>query len=305
MSTDISIMGDLADAFDVEVWEAAKSRTSRIGRDQSTRGRAFYARGAINEIAAELAVSSYIPAVYGNLPFDVMETEEILFGWLYRCEVQWSTPKRQDPDFATVEFDTTGGTTKVTHSIRTVNSYAPNGQTAPNFNNAINVHDEAGVKPDGVDIPSPKLKFTVAGVLGFDVVDDEYIKALAAATGKTNDAPVGPYDTGELLFLGASGQTRKVSEDQPGVDMKWQFEASENATDLTVAGVDGIEKGGHEYVWVRTEPATDSNGTNTMTNQVVGVYVEQVYYDTDYTQLQIPDTSQQEMPNGFPTNTGV
>jgi hypothetical protein len=295
----MSIVAQFVEQLFVEVWESAKSRHSNIGREESRRTREFFIRGAPDEFSAELALAAYIPSVYGNLPFDSAEVEELLFGYFWRASVTWATPKKQDPGFATVEFDTTGGTTKITHSIRTVGSYGQGGATPPDFNNGINCSGPQN-KPEGVDIHNPALKFTVAGVLSFDQVDDSYVMSLAAATGCTNNAPFGAFDTGELLFLGASGQTRKSSEDQPGVDVKWQFEASENADDLSVAGIDNISKGGHEYLWVHHVPGEDEDASQVVP-VVDGVYVEQVYYDTDFGALQIPDTSQQEMPQGFPT----
>jgi hypothetical protein len=214
--------------------------------------------------------------------------------------VNYATPDKHDPGFATIEFDTTGGTNKIFQSLETRNSYGVKGFPT-DYNGAINVSGKPGnAKPDGVEIHQPALKFTVAGVLPFDECGVDYVKLMASAAGCTNDAPFMGFDTGELLFLGSSGQTRKTSEDQPGVDVKWQFAASANADDLSIAGVDGIEKAGWDYLWCHYVPQEDPDA-NVLVSQCDGIYVERVYEEFDFSQLNIPDLSDQESSQGYPT----
>jgi hypothetical protein len=63
------------------------------------------------------------------------------------------------PEGATIiSFDTTGGVQHITQSLETVGSYAPVGETAPDFHGAIGVSKDA---VEGADIVVPVLNFSV------------------------------------------------------------------------------------------------------------------------------------------------
>ncbi|MFN4261629.1 MAG: hypothetical protein ACK4RK_20290 [Gemmataceae bacterium] len=64
----------------------------------------------------------------------------------------------------------------------------------------------------------------------------------------------------------------------------FRFAASPNATDLTVGDIQGIEKKGWEYLWVRYADAEDEN---TLVKQPIAAYVERVYDYGDFSLLGI------------------
>lgn len=175
------------------------------------------------------------------------------------------------------EFDTSGSTARVTHSLATVHSYPAGGGTAPNHHGAINVTDR-GV--EGVDVTVPQLKRAETRYLTDATVTAAYIATLSGLTGCVNNATYYGFAAGELKFMGAAGRRR-------GFDL-WEvtffFEALPNATGLVVGGVSGIEKRGWDYLWVQSRPAAD-DAAKAPTSEVVAVYVEQVSNYADFTVL--------------------
>lgn len=179
-------------------------------------------------------------------------------------------------------FDTTGGTIRLMTSKLT-NAYAPSGRTAPNFGGAIGVKNTGkDAEPEGVDIILPGLKLTATYKWPKDTVDVAYAKLLAGLTGKTNNAPFYGFATGELLFLGGTGEV------VPGVpnEVRYDFLASQNVTGLTIGSISSIAKKGHEYLWVAFEADQDTSAKK-LVQKPVAVYVERVYDPDDFSTMGI------------------
>jgi hypothetical protein len=172
-----------------------------------------------------------------------------------------------------VSFDTTGGTVRARAS-RSTTSYAISGRTAPDFKGSIEVSDG---EPQGVDvaIPALKLVFTYKWPKGVVTLND--VKAIAGFTGKTNSAPWYGYQAGELLFLGASGQLDLTVP----TEIAYNFAASANATVSIGSWITGIQKGGHQHLWVAFEDTEDS-AAKKLVQRPLGAYVETLYDSADF-----------------------
>lgn len=271
----------------IDVWESTKSRKVQKGRDATTRSIQLFVRGAPDETYAESAAlgSGLVPSLYYGLPMQSIDTDEVIAGYLYEVAVSYTNPKKnKDLGLVAIEFDTTGGKHKITNSLETVLKKAKSGETAPDFKSAINVSEK---NVEGVDIIIPSLKFSLTAVMPFELITVEYGKDCARMTGRTNASGFFGFDAGELLFLGASGNSRRQSEEQPGVEMKYSFEASENASGLSIGDIDGIDKNGHDYLWVLHAPEVD-NTAKFVPKRPKACYVERVYEQADFYALQIP-----------------
>lgn len=184
-------------------------------------------------------------------------------------------------------FDTGGGSQKRTQSIKTTiydfvtgyDYYGDDVGTGPDFAGAIGVD---GDKVEGVDITVPTYNYSETHIFAAALVTSAYKKLLRNLTGKINDAPFKDDDTGEALFLGASGMQRG--------DLQWaitfHFASSENATGLTVGGITGIDKGGWDYLWVRYDDFEDDTAF-ALVKRPVAVYVETVYESGDFSGMGI------------------
>jgi hypothetical protein len=172
---------------------------------------------------------------------------------------------------------TSGGTTVTQGSER---RYPPG--TAPSMNNAIGV-DSSSV--NGVDIVAPALTWTETYDVPHQYVTANYIKSIAALTGTVNNGAFRTFAAGEVLFMGCSGS--QEWDDQRGNGpwtLSYKFVASPNVTAQTIGDISGIEKKGHEYLWVRYEDAVSSNE---LVKKPKYVYVNKVYRDGNFAGLGI------------------
>lgn len=203
---------------------------------------------------------------------------------LYRGKISW----REDDDtkrfifdvnYRTAEisesiyrwsFDTQGGTVKVFTSRAT--SRFPAG--APDHQGSIDVNDEN--EAQGVEIILPALKLSVRkrwnknSTLFGPTSFIDYMKAMAAYTGRTNSVPWQTFGAGELLFLGASGEYVPYKDNE----VEYHFAASQNIASYAIGAISGIAKKGHDYVWVKYEHNVVSGSR---VRRPKWAYVERVY----------------------------
>jgi hypothetical protein len=199
-------------------------------------------------------------------------------------------------------FDTTGGTQHITQAAGgSVTVFRGSGGSstvvtqgserrypagsAPDMSQAIGV-DSNGV--NGVDIVSPQLQWQESYDVPDVYVTNNYIRGVSALTGTVNNASFRGFAAGEVLFLGCSGSHEW--DDQKGRgpwSLSYRFVASPNVTSQTIGSISGIEKKGHEYLWVRYEESTSGSD---LIKKPKYVYVDKVYKDGDFSALGIGTT---------------
>lgn len=196
-------------------------------------------------------------------------------------EKKGAEPQQTDPLKRSRSFDTTGGTQHITQA----DGEQRYGDNAPDQKKAIGV-DDSGV--NGVDIVVPQLQWTETYDVPNAYVTNAYIKGVAEATGKTNNATFRSFAAGEVLFVGCTGS--QEWDDQKGRgpwSLSFKFIASPNVTNETVGDITGIDKKGHEYLWVRYETAASNN---VAIKKPRHVYVNRVYKEGDFSALGIGTT---------------
>jgi hypothetical protein len=258
----------------VIAFERFGSRRTSADNNETHVEQLWRVEGTDDEQEVRAFVGATAPPIY---------VDSLTFRLLYRhdhtCEqigpAQWDVvvnyqiadqKNQHEPSFG---FDTSGGTTHITQSFGT-KKY---GSNAPDFKGAIGVRDK---EVEGVDIIMPSLKFTETWQIPFGGVTVAYIKTLAGITGRVNDSPWRTYDAGEVLFMGASGQ----SQTDGYVPVQFTFEASQNAT-LSIAGIDNIQKNGWEYLWTYYKDTGDTDA-KLLLKKPNYVYVETVYQPADF-----------------------
>jgi hypothetical protein len=203
-------------------------------------------------------------------------------------------PEQPDPLRRTRSFDTGGGTQHITQSQPT--QAFPDGEqrfwqgnpAAPNLKGAIGVD---GDSVNGVDIVIPALTWTETYDVPHQFITAQYIKNLSRLTGSVNNAAFRTFPAGEVLFLGASGSQEWDSNKGDGPwNLSYKFSQSPNAgpgqtlAALTIGAIAGIEKDGHDYMWIRYE---DDVQSETLIKKPKFVYVDKVYRRENFTQLGI------------------
>jgi hypothetical protein len=194
-------------------------------------------------------------------------------------------PSSSDPLKRARSFDTTGGTQHITQACSvgsggTLDFEKRYPSSATNMSGAIGV-DSNGV--NGVDIVVPQLQWQESYDVPNAYVTAAYVRGVAGITGTTNNASFRGFDAGEVLFVGCSGS--QEWDDQKGKgpwSLSYRFVASKNVTGQTIGSISGIEKKGHEYLWVRYEDAVSGSS---LLKQPKAVYVSKVYKDSDFSQL--------------------
>lgn len=182
-------------------------------------------------------------------------------------------------------FDTTGGTQHITQACSvgsggTLDFEKRYPSSATNMSGAIGV-DANGV--NGVDIVMPQLQWQEQYDVPNAYVTAAYVRGVAGITGTTNNASFRGFEAGEVLFLGCSGSQEWDDEKGKGPwSLSYRFVASKNVTDQTIGSITGIEKKGHEYLWVRYEDAVSGSS---LLKQPKAVYVSKVYKDSDFSLL--------------------
>lgn len=201
--------------------------------------------------------------------------------------------EQTDPLRRTRSFDTSGGTQHITQaaggSVTVRNSTITTSESERRFPpNAPDMNDAIGVDGDtvaGVDIIVPALTWTETYDVPASYVTAAYIKAVSAMTGTVNNAAFRTFAAGEVLFAGCSGSQEWDEQKGDGPwNLSYKFVASANVTNQTIGSITGIDKRGHEYLWVRYEPAVSGGD---ILKRPKYVYVNKVYRDGDFSQLGI------------------
>jgi len=206
----------------------------------------------------------------------------------WHVEIQYekmgADPEEPAPLRRSRSFDTTGGTQHITQAEYEV----PYPGGAPFQSFAIGVD---GQSVNGVDIVVPQLSWTETYDVKSAYVTAAYIKTVAGLTGTTNNASFRSFPTGEVLFLGCSGQQEWDEQKGDGPwSLSYRFVASPNCGSgqtrpaITIGSITGINKKGHEYLWVRYE---DDVQSDTLLKKPKHVYVNRVYPEGNFSGLGI------------------
>ena len=178
---------------------------------------------------------------------------------------------------STFQFDTGGGSQKITQSISTEGRFAVG--TAPDFKGAIGVTDK---NVAGVDIVVPAYTWSETHYKRDNQITQAYKDILWNLTGSVNNATFQTKAAGEVLFLGASG-SKRGSENW---ELTFKFSAQVNVTGLQIHDITGIAKKGWEYLWIRYEDIEDATAKK-LVKRPVAVIVEKVYELKDFSDLDL------------------
>lgn len=186
-----------------------------------------------------------------------------------------------------IRIDSTGGTQRITQSLRTVKRYGALynsggelvGQMAeedvPDFKGAIGFDGE---KVEGCDIVIPQMNVVETFRLDPEEFDGSYVRTIRDLTGSVNEAPFRLWDAGEVLFLG--GQAGQRGTEQWELTLNYAISTNEDA--IFVGDIGPIEKLGWDYLWVRYVDSADKNSQVRVPRYA---YVEEVYPRNDLTLL--------------------
>lgn len=224
--------------------------------------------------AVRAAIIAFAPSVYEGLAREKWAWQEEEENLRLRVTVTYNS--RLPESTLRRGFDASGGTIRVFASSNTA-TFPRSGRTAPNFRGLIGIKDG---DPEGVDITVPALKLNYRYKWPANVINNGYIKAMAGLVGTCNSASYDTYGAGELLFVGLSGE---VVDDLP-TEVTYAFAASADVTGLTLGDITGVNKGGHDYLWVAYEEDSDAAAKKKV-KVPLAAYVERVYRRSSWSAL--------------------
>lgn len=256
-------------------------RDGSMNADGDTLTRNFLVKGSEDPqiayaILVEFKTELQLQAIYGmtvsSISWKLISGSE---SWQFTATYDY-TP---DVGEFTITMDTTGGTTKQTEAFHQW-IYPAQGETARQFKTTVNVQDN---KPEGVDRIIPALKLNIRARIPSSKIGKpiSYAKLVAGLTGTVNKNPYLTFAAGELLFLGASGT---IVGENPVLD--YGFAASPNLSNVTIGGITGINKRGHDFLWFDYKVLKDEQ-SGLQISKARAAYSAEVYTYSDFSALQI------------------
>lgn len=248
----------------------------RVSRKNRTAEFDYLVMGAADADEAQAAVEGTADATYGDgaWPLDDIVVEPRGQHWFVRAiYAQAGGGNLPETGTVLVEWDTGGGTEKRNFSEETIATFPSGG---PNLNHAINYKDG---KVEGVDVVWRRKRLIIKKyVANSDLADAE--DAADACTSAVNDDTFYGYAAGEVLLIRARAARRSNSD----YEITYEFEVRPNQTGITIAGITGVNKKGHEHAWPLYGEAVDGSELAT---QVRFVYVERLYPLADFDLLEL------------------
>lgn len=296
--------------------ESNSASISRLGtRGTLSKDVSYIVLGASTEDEIHVAANSYISTqaltwTYPNQPsvkllaqsYDVEYLGDDAWRVTIRYERQGAdNDQQQTPARAARSFDTGGGTEHRTMAVggigtpSGVRKFNLAGEVTAFTNPAISTNDLVigfdGEQVHGVDVVAPALAWTETYDVPSSYVTAAYIKRVASLTGTINTATFRTFAAGEVLLVSVTGSQdwNSVSGDGPWT-LTYKFEARPNAGSgqtlpaLQIGAITGIEKRGHDYLWVRY---SQTIAANKLVPSAEEVYVSRVYRDGDFSLLGI------------------
>ena len=272
--------------------ELAESRAITVSEEAPAVELIYIISGTEDEQAARAAIEATVPAFYvlpriAPLPPITTVFQQYMVkhigGGVWNANASYGKRSPSKIGDVVYNFDTGGGTTHITQSIETSRSYAIDSATgqivaAPDMKQAINVSKD---RVAGVDIGIKAYKWSETHYIPKALLTSFYRRNLKDLTKTVNDDDFREFVAGEVLFEGVSG-VKSVNEDFS--ELTFHFAQSDNADDLAVGDIFGIQKFGWEYLWVVYGEFAAADG---LTKQAKYVYVEQVYEEGNFAFLGI------------------
>jgi hypothetical protein len=270
----------------ITVTERFESRSTQTGENAAV-DLAYTVAGTDDDQAARAALESASPTSYPSTSGTLRRmyvTLEPLGPALWKGTAKYVSDLKAPQVGDNVQsFDTTGGTQLVRISKETVSKTGRFGDSAPDNHKMIEANEKHVA---GTNIVVPVYTFQESHRLAVSTVTDAYRGLLFSLTGTVNKSAFRGCDVGECLFLGAGGSRRGAN---PFWEINFKFAASPNKENIKIGDITVPKKKGWEYLWVRTRPFINQEGTSraSIWHQPWFAYVEKVYDEGEWSGMGI------------------
>lgn len=242
----------------------------------------FYAKGSTDEADLAEAIASSIPAFYSGLPLQTVAPNPLAPGkWLLtaRYAPSQQQPPMQFGDPERITWQSVSSTVHRTHAP-VVSAYDLSGSISSINGDAINVTDD-GI--EGVDIEFAISRLTIRTVITTAQASTAYGRTLAklCRVKAVNDGPWRDFSAEEARFIDFS-----MDERGDGYwDLTRVFDVDEHVTGGTFAGIPGISKKAHEFMWAWSQRKEDATAKRVV-QETISVSVHRVYPTANFNLLE-------------------
>lgn len=220
----------------------------------------FQLIGIHDDVNARAYANANTPAFYSGAWIQDLQLKPQGNGLWYVTVPYGPLPKW--PGSLKIGFRTTGGTVKITASKSMVAKY---GTGAPDTT-------IIGQNAEGADITVPVQLRSYTYNFAQGIVTEAMMDYWEGLTGLVNSATWHNRPAGEVLFLGAEGDTTIAAESNSSVT--FQMAMSRNKTGITIGAITGIAKQGHDVIDIHVIP-DESSGAEL--KKPIYAYVQRVY----------------------------
>jgi len=254
--------------------ERTTSRPSTLGRSPAF-DLIYVVLGTDDDAEVRALVVATAPATAEDLVLEYINIDPSEGGNVWTATARYSLFDVNTEE----EFDTGGGTQRISTSLSTITRTAAPGYTAPDYKGAVNVRED---RVEGADVTIPVYNWGKSISVASSVVNSAFKLGIFNLTGKVNSLAFKGFAAGEVLFLGASGRRR--GRDKWRID--YRFASSPNIVSAPVGGSTSftVSKLGWDFLWVRFDDSLDANR---IIKIPTAAYVERVYTFADLNALGI------------------
>lgn len=217
-----------------------------------------------DDVAAAVYLDSNAPLFYNGAWLQDIQFRPQGNGLFYVTLPYGPLPRWPGSTFR-INFRTTGGTVHISASRALVAKYDTGSPTAPDT--VIIGQDGAGAE---ITVPTQMRSYTFNYESG--IVTEAAMDYWEDLTGVVNSIAWHNRPAGEVLFLGADGDTTALAQSNSSVT--FHFAMSRNKMGQTIGSISGIAKQGHDLIDIHTK-------TEVISSQDVQkekfIYIQRVY----------------------------
>ncbi len=226
------------------------------------------------------------PAIFKGL-FRQGVGAKALGGGMFHLDVKYGTVQPGEAGTYRIQYDTTGGTARVTQAKQHLGDYGRTGEEPPNHGGALNV--AADGRPEGTDVVVSAFRWKESHRLPIAVAGWDYSQIVKALTGKVNNAPFRTFPAGEVRFDGAEATFSSDDKLSTEIDINYYFEHEDSAYGVVYDKCQPVDKVGFEYLWFEHAVEEDET-TYRKKSPLIAVHRERVLDYANFWLLQLPGT---------------
>lgn len=262
-----------------------RSAGSTSGGESRDKTRRWFVYDAATELEAIGAVSVAAPALVDGLVIQgITVKEEVEDG--YMCEAAYGLWAPRTPPVAgesQFNFEIATQPVRIVVPLSAQTVYPRSGESAPADSDTWLIGQQAdGSAPEGAEVQEPVANFSETHWITASSITQLYQRTVLGVIGRINQFTFRGWSAEEVLCTGVSGSQRGEED----WEVSFRFGVREHQTNLTVAGITGVNKNGWQFLWPRYELAKDSSEP-ILANKVKYIVVADVFRTANFSNLGI------------------